>query len=65
MGVLSNLRINRVVVLGVRTAEQSKIFTTVNSTVYCLMIEYEGGHRKLVECGTKEMEKYLSHVYVP
>ena len=60
MGVLSNLRINRVVVLGVRTAEQTKIFATHNYSIYCLMVEYENGHRELVEWANIFVT-YMSH----
>ena len=56
-------RIRRVVVLGVRTAEQTKIFATHNYSIYCLMVEYENGNRELVECNTKEMGKYLPYIY--
>lgn len=65
MGFLSAGRIQCVVVLGVRTAEQTKVIATYNSSVYCLMVEYEDGSRKLVECNAKEMERYLPYVYVP
>ena len=61
---MSSSRIRCVVVLGVRTAEQTKVIATYNSTVYCLMVEYENGSRNLVECDTKEMKKYLPYVYV-
>ena len=64
MGMLPS-RIRCVVVLGVRTAEQTKVLATYNSTIYCLMIEYESGSRELVECNTKEMKKYLPYIYVP
>ena len=56
--------ISRVRVLGVRTAENTKILTTVNSTIYCCLIEYRNGTRELMELNAKEMKKYLSYIVV-
>lgn len=41
--------IRRVKFMGVRTAEETKILGTYNSSMYCFLIEYDNGERKLVE----------------
>lgn len=54
--------INAVTVLGVRTSEQTKVLATYNMTIYCLLVEYKDGSRKVVECGTGEMAPYLPFI---
>lgn len=54
--------IKAVKVLGVRTAEQTKIISTVNSSVYCCLVLYEDGTRGLLELEAKEMKKYLQYI---
>ena len=49
-------------VLGVRTAEQTKVLSTVNSTIYCIMLVYSNGARELEEVDTKKMTKYLPYI---
>lgn len=49
-------------VLGVRTAEQTKVLSTVNSTIYCIMLVYSNGARELEEVDTKKMAKYLPYI---
>ena len=55
-------KIQAVKVLGVRTAEETKILATYNATVYCLLIQYSDGSRSLFECNTKEMAKYIDYI---
>ena len=65
MGLLSNpitKKISRVKVLGVRTAEETKVIATWNSTIYCLLVEYTNGDRSLIECNSKEMSDYLYYI---
>lgn len=55
-------QIAKVKVLGVRTAENTGIFATYNSAVYCVLVEYNDGTRAVDECSAKGMEKYLSYI---
>lgn len=55
-------KIERVCVLGVRTAEQTKLMATYNSSIYCLLVIYTNGTRELIECDSKEMSKYLDYI---
>ena len=57
-------QIERVRVIGVRTAEQTKVLATHNSTIYCLLILYNNGERELKECSAKEMGKYLDYIKI-
>lgn len=57
-------QIERVRVLGVRTAEQTKVLATYNSTIYCILILYTNGQREMKECNSKEMEKYLDYIRI-
>ena len=54
--------IERVKVLGVRTAEQTKVLATYNSTIYCILIDYSNNTRELKECTTKEMAQYINYI---
>ena len=54
--------IAKVKVLGVRTAEETKVFATYNSAVYCVLVEYTDGTRALDECDAKGMSKYLDYI---
>lgn len=49
----------RAVVLGVRSAEQTKVLATYNSTMYSLLVEYSDGSRELLELDAKGMKPYL------
>lgn len=49
-------------VLGVRAAEQTKVLSTVNSTIYCIMLVYSNGARELEEVDAKKMTKYLPYI---
>ena len=62
MGFLSGITPVRVKVLGVRTAHETKVLATYNSSVYCILIEFDDGHRELKECETNEMSKYLKYI---
>jgi hypothetical protein len=64
MAFVNPLKIDRVCVLGVRSAEQTKVLATYNSTIYCILIIYANGRRELSECTAKEMEKYLNYIEV-
>lgn len=57
-------QIERVRVLGVRTAEQTKVLATYNSSVYCLLILYTNGNRELVEVPAEKMKKYLQYIKI-
>lgn len=54
--------IAKVKVLGVRTAENTGIFATYNSAVYCVLIEHTDGTRVVDECSAKDMTKYLDYI---
>lgn len=62
MGILKGVSVNRVKVLGVRTAEETKVLATYNSSIYCILIEYGDGRRELKECTTKEMASYIKYI---
>ena len=49
----------RAIVLGVRTAEQTKVLATYNSSVYSLLVEYDDGFREILELSLKDMRPYL------
>lgn len=57
-------KISSVHVLGIRTAEQTKVLATHNSTLYSVLIIYDSGERELMECDAKEMGKYLNYIAV-
>jgi len=57
-------QIERVRVLGVRTAEQTKVLATYNSSIYCILILYINGQRELKECDAKEMGKYIDYIKI-
>lgn len=57
-------QIERVMVLGVRAAEQTKVLATYNSSIYCILILYSNGARELREVNTKEMEKYIQYINI-
>lgn len=50
----------RAMVLGVRTAEQTKVLATYNSAMYSLLVEYNDGSREILELDAKGMAPYLS-----
>jgi len=62
MGIIPSNKINRIKVLGIRAAFQSKAIFTENSTWYSLLIEYTDGRRELLEVDTKKMDKYLPYI---
>ena len=66
MGLFSSSKqITKVKVLGIRTAEQTKILATYNSSLYCLLVLYSDNSRELVECESKEFEKkYINYVEI-
>ena len=53
--------ISRVKLLGIRTAEQTKVLATYNSTLYCFLVEYDNGDRAILEyhAGDKEIKELL------
>ena len=56
--------INKVKLLGIRTAEDTNIVTTYNFSLYCFLVEYEDGTREIVEYKsgdekTKELIMYI------
>ena len=53
---------SKVKVLGVRTAENTGVFATYNSAVYCVLVEHIDGTRMVDECSAKEMVKYLDYI---
>lgn len=55
-------RINRIKVLGVRTEVDMRLFWHVNYGVYCLLVEYANGDRKLIEVRFDKMDKYVPYL---
>ena len=47
--------------MGIRTAEQTKVLATYNSTLYCFLVEYDNGDRAILEyhAGDKEIKELL------
>lgn len=68
MGLFSNTpakQIQKIKLLGIRTAEQTKVFSTVNSSMYCMIVLYTDGTRELVEVESKEFQKsYLQYIEI-
>ena len=63
MGLFKRTKeIKKVKVLGVRTAENTGIFATYNSAVYCVLVEFKDGTRAVDECSAKEMSQYLNYI---
>lgn len=64
MGLFGEIReIKKVKFLGVRTAEQTKILGTYNSSLYCLIVQYTDDTRVLIECDGKEFQKkYINYI---
>lgn len=57
-------KIVRAKVLGVRTEENTKVLATYNTTVYCVLLLYSDNSVELVECNTKEMQKYIQYIEI-
>ena len=65
MGIFSRKKIKTVKVLGIRTAEQTKLLATHNIALYSLIVVYTDDSRELVECDGNELEKkYLEYIAV-
>lgn len=70
MGLFSSMQqrgdreIVLVKVLGVRTAEETKVMATYNSTLYCLMVVYDDGSRELSEVNSAQMKRYLQYIQI-
>lgn len=63
MALFNNRQIAKVKVIGVRTAEQTKVMATYNSTIYCVAILFTDGARALDECDyNKMMNLYLRYL---
>lgn len=69
MGLLNDLKnpkppegLERVKVLGVRTAEETKVMATYNSTIYCCLLIFADGHRELIETNGNGMKTYLPFI---
>lgn len=56
--------ISRIKIVGVRTAQQTKVMATYNYGIYSLLIEYTDGHRGLVEveADSRDMKTYLPYI---
>ena len=59
MGLFTSKTAVRAVVLGVRTAEETKVLATYNSAMYSLLVEYSDGSRDILELDAKGMKQYL------
>ena len=57
-------KIQAVKVLGVRTAEETKVLATYNSTIYCLLVIYSDNSRELLELPYKKMAQYVPYIIV-
>lgn len=67
MGLFSNSQkqVQKVKLLGIRTAEQTKVFSTVNSSLFCVLVLYVDGTKELVECEAKEFQKnYINFIEI-
>jgi len=65
MGFFNNnsKEIKKVKLLGIRTAEQTKILGTYNSSLFCLLVLYSDNSKELVECESKEFQKkYINYI---
>lgn len=56
--------IKRIKIVGVRTAQQTKVMATYNYGIYSLLIEFTDGHRELVEeeADGRNMKAYLPYI---
>ena len=57
-------KIQAVKVLGIRTAEETKVLATYNSSVYCILVIYNDGSRELLELPYKKMGQYVPYIIV-
>lgn len=67
MGIFGNQQkpeISRVKCLGVRTAEETKVLGTYNSTIYCFLVEYTDRSREICECeaNSKQIAKLINYI---
>jgi len=64
MGFIKKKEISRVKFMGVRTAEQTKVLATYNSSMYCFLIEYTDGSRVLrdYQAKDKELQEILQYI---
>nr|DAR41401.1 MAG TPA: hypothetical protein [Caudoviricetes sp.] len=54
MSLFAKKEIYRVKYMGVRTAEQTKVLGTYNSSMYCFLVEYTDGSRALLDYEAKD-----------
>lgn len=55
--------IQKVKLLGIRTAEETKIMSTHNFSIFCLLVQYADGTRELIECEAKDFQnKYMKYI---
>lgn len=64
MGLMNNVKINRVKIVGVHTAEDTKVLVTHNMSIYSILVEYFDGHVELKECTFKDMKQYEKYLYI-
>lgn len=62
MGLLAS-NVSQVKVLGIRTAMESRAFSSVNFGIYTLLIEYSDGHREIIEVDkVSALQKYAKYM---
>ena len=62
MGLLT-INVARVKVLGIRTAMESRAFSSVNFGIYTLLIEYMDGRREIIEVDkVSALQKYAKYM---
>lgn len=49
MGIFTSKKIVRTLIVGVRMAQDTKVFATYNYGMYSFVVEYDNGSREIVE----------------
>lgn len=55
-------KLETIKILGVRTAHETKVLATYNSSVYCCLFVYSDGSREVKELSTKEINKVAQYI---
>ena len=64
MGIFTSKKIVRTLIVGVRMAQDTKVFATYNYGMYSFVVEYDNGIRELVEVkgNDPKVKEYLMYL---
>lgn len=64
MGIFTSKKIVRTLIVGVRMAQDTKVFATYNYGMYSFVVEYDNGSREIVEVkgNDPKVKEYLMYL---